>query len=75
MTIATTSEEVRKKSMLALKNKYVKLEFVNNKESIELLGAIKNVYAIIAGVFKGMESNTSTMSFLYTEMLKDEKEY
>ena len=67
------SDVVKSKINLAFKNDYVKLEYKKDIEIIELLGSIKNVYAIISGMLDGLGATTSTKSLFMTEAIKEEE--
>lgn len=73
-TLATRDEDLKRICTLALKNKYVKLEYTNDIEGIEFLSSIKNIYAIIGGLLDGLGTNESEESLFLTEALKDERE-
>lgn len=53
----------------ALNNNYIKLKECDGILGIEILGAIKNVFAIGSGILDGMNANESTKSMYLTEAL------
>lgn len=72
-TVGVESDDFKSKINLAFKNDYVKLEYKKDIEIIELLGSIKNVYAIISGMLDGLGATTSTKSLFMTEAIKEEE--
>jgi glycerol-3-phosphate dehydrogenase (NAD(P)+) len=58
----------------AFENKFTKLNTSNDIIGIEICGAIKNVFALGAGMIEGMNLPISTLSFYITEVLNSTKE-
>jgi len=63
----TIYDEVKR----AFENDYVKLEYIQNNKSLEILGSIKNVIAISSGILTGLQVNETTKNTFLTMAILD----
>jgi len=69
--IASADPEVRERARQALATKYFRLYSANDLISVELGGALKNIYAIAAGLADGLGVGDNTKALLITRALAE----
>lgn len=69
--IASYSEPLRQRVQAALSCKYFRVYANSDRFGVELAGALKNIYAIAAGMAGGMNMGANTRSMLITRSLAE----
>ena len=62
-TISTKSEHLKDITYKIFKTDYTKIQYTDDYISVEYLGILKNIYAIILGMLDGLETTSSTKAF------------
>lgn len=69
--IASPDSQLRDVARMALANKYLRLYSATDRVSVELGGALKNIYAIACGLAAAMEVGSNTQAALMTRALAE----
>ena len=70
-TVATNNKNIRNVIYKAFKNNYTKIQYLDDIVGVQLLGILKNIYAIISGILDGLECSQSTKALFLNETLYD----
>lgn len=69
--IASPDSNLRDTARLALANKYLRLYSATDRVSVELSGALKNIYAIACGLAAALDVGSNTQAALVTRALAE----
>ena len=70
-TVATNNKNIRNVIYKAFKKDYTKIQYLDDIVGVQLLGILKNIYAIISGILDGLECSQSTKALFLNETLYD----